>query len=153
MNQIDYELGLVRKGEEFDNAGGEGIAMAVLTACNTKCNIMRRNKTKRQWCKNRCTKAYNDKMNLINVALAQQSGNVATAVVPVPKKTTYTSSEMDALLEKEGVTVISDTSNGDKTVVEEKPAGMSTGMKIGIGVAALALIGGVIYFVRKKKSA
>ena len=175
MNRIDYELGFAKKASEgFNSADGLGIAMAKKTACNTACNVRHLvSRTKRDACKAKCTSEYNHLINLINSqitpiesvvadALTQQSGAVATATSAVPVATpiipkrkkmlggrpvrVLSQAEIDAGLAEEGILV-----EDDIRAAEDESAGMSMGVKIGIGLAVVALVGGAIWYMKKKK--
>jgi hypothetical protein len=153
MNQIDYELGLASKcNEDFDSADGMGAAKAGLIACNAKCIASHPlSKSKREACKGKCNASYIAKISYINnqtstsTNTASQGGNVNTPSI-AEQVATQLALAQSKPASSQGTTTV-------KEVVSESevPAGMSMGAKIGIGVGVLALVVGVVVYIKTRK--
>jgi hypothetical protein len=148
MNQLDYQLGLnnPKKMEDWTYADGAGLAKFKLNNCRRGCSVKHPfNKTKRNNCENVCEAAYNEKIKQIDamsaaleIANAQQSGNQAPVI---PSETV---NEISADI------VNADVNNRGETIQEDQPTGLSTGAKVAIGLGAVALIVGVVIYMRRK---
>ena len=150
MNQVDYQLGLntPKRMEDWTYADGRGLAKFKLNNCRRGCSIKHPfSKTKRNNCETVCEAAYNAKIKQIDamsaaleIANAQQSGG-QTPVIPQE-----TVDEISTDIVNAG------DNNTRSTTEEDAPSkGLSTGAKVALGLGAVALIVGVIVYVRRKK--
>lgn len=148
MNHIDYQLGLSKpkKMEDWTYADGMGMAKFKLNNCRRGCSLKHPfNKRKRESCESVCEAAYRESIKQIGIrasevenAVAQQTGSQVPHGAPIPILKP-TPSETNENVDDRG-------SNSQN----ESSKGLSTGAKVAIGVGALALIVGVVVYIKRK---
>ena len=124
-------------GDNWSNADGIGIAKSKRIACRQKCNFTHPfNKAKRASCMTECDNAFNYQMSKINLTIAERSDQELGLGMPLGAPSPPNS---------EGSTNQGSTNQG----LGNETSGNTTKYVIA-GIAALAVIGGIIYFARKK---